>query len=122
MEASDLLLIASGTATAEAAWFVKPMVIVYRLDWLTYLVFSPLLRTRFVGLANLLSGRQVVREFLQTEARVENVAGEAKRILEDREYRNAMVRELKNVRRALGRGSPANTAARHVLEFVTSRL
>ncbi len=117
MEASDLVILASGTATLETAWFTKPMIIVYRTGWINLLLAAALMRTRFVGMVNLLAKKQVAIELLQTEVTGENICREAEKILTDDGYRRGIVDELENVKRQLGRGHPADKAARYITEF-----
>ena len=118
MEAADVVIVASGTATLETAFFKTPMVIAYRVGWINFLLGSLLARTRYVGLANLLARRQVAVELLQTEATAENMAMEVARLLDDDVLRRSIVKELDHVRSALGRGNPAARAASSFLAFV----
>lgn len=73
MHASDWVLLASGTATLEAMLLRRPMVIAYRLPWLSWQVLSRLAVTRFVGLPNVLAEREVVPELLQDAATPEGL-------------------------------------------------
>lgn len=73
MEASDVVLMASGTATLEAMLLKKPMVVAYKMASLSYAVISRLLKAPFVALPNLLADEKLVPEFLQDEATVENL-------------------------------------------------
>lgn len=118
MEASDVVVLASGTATLEVAWFKKPMVILYRVNLFNFLLASLLLRIPWVGLVNLIAGKQVALELLQSEVTAENIEREAARLLDDREYRDRMVENLEIVRKRLGRGNPAATAAGHIEDFL----
>lgn len=68
MHASDWVLLASGTATLEAMLLKRPMVIAYRMSWLSWQLLSRMAITRFVGLPNVLAGREVVPELLQEAA------------------------------------------------------
>ena len=68
MAMADAVLLASGTATLEAMLLRKPMVIAYRMHWLSWQILSRLAITRFVGLPNVLAGRAVVPELLQDSA------------------------------------------------------
>jgi lipid-A-disaccharide synthase len=68
MAVADAVLLASGTATLEAMLLRKPMVIAYRMHWLSWQILSRLAITRFVGLPNVLAGRAVVPELLQASA------------------------------------------------------
>jgi lipid-A-disaccharide synthase len=68
MKAADCVLLASGTATLEAMLLRKPMVIAYRMAWLSWQILSRVVTTEFVGLPNILAGRSVVPELLQDAA------------------------------------------------------
>lgn len=74
MSAADVVIMASGTATLEAMLLKRPMVVAYRLHWLTWLIARLLVRIPFVSLPNLLAGRAVVPELLQHQATPENLA------------------------------------------------
>lgn len=74
MQAADAVLLASGTATLEAMLLRRPMVIAYRMAWLSWQILSRMATTRFVGLPNILAGREVVPELLQDAATPEALA------------------------------------------------
>ncbi|MDF3887525.1 lipid-A-disaccharide synthase [Cupriavidus basilensis] len=76
MEAADVILLASGTATLEAALYKKPMVISYKVPWLTAQIMKRQGYLPYVGLPNILSGRFVVPELLQDDATPEALARE----------------------------------------------
>lgn len=81
--AADAVLVASGTATLEAALLQRPMVIAYRLSPLTFAVARRLVRTPWVGLPNILAGEFLVPEFLQNDATAENLAQAMLNLLAD---------------------------------------
>jgi len=68
MAASDIVLLASGTATLEAALLKKPMVVTYKMAWLSYLLIRPFLHVDLYALPNILAGRALVPEFIQSKA------------------------------------------------------
>lgn len=68
MAASDLVLLASGTATLECLLFGRPMLTVYKLHWLTYLIASFLVKIRYKSLPNILANREIVPELIQYDA------------------------------------------------------
>lgn len=118
MEAVDAAIVASGTATLETAFFKTPMVIVYRVGLVNFLIGSMVSRTRYIGLVNLLARRQVAAELLQGEANAANMAAELERLLNDAPYRTTVIKELEFVRNSLGRGNPAARAASAFLALV----
>jgi lipid-A-disaccharide synthase len=118
MSASDLLLIASGTATLEGLFFEKPMVILYKVSLLTYIIGSLLIKSKFIGLANILSGTEVCREVTQNEAKPKYIFQEAKEILENKKYRNKIIKILQDTKeRELGSLNGARLAAKEVSHF-----
>lgn len=91
MAAADVVVLASGTATLEAMLLKKPMVVAYRLHWLTFLIARFMVKSRFVTLPNLLAGEALVPELLQHAATPEAIARETLRWLDDAAYRDARV-------------------------------
>jgi lipid-A-disaccharide synthase len=120
--AADLALVCSGTATLECALLEKPMVIVYRLAGLSYVLARLLVRgVRHVGMPNIVAGRTVVPELLQGRATPANIAAEARAILDDPARHAAIVEDLREVRRRLGRGGAARRAAAIASEMLGAR-
>jgi lipid-A-disaccharide synthase len=112
-------LVASGTATVEAASLEMPMAIVYRVAWLTYWVGRAVVRVPFLGMVNLLAGREIVREFLQSAARPAAIAAEVLRLLEPAgEARQRQLGELREIVERLGGGGAADRAAAAVVEEI----
>ena len=83
LEAADGVLVASGTATLEAALFGKPMVIAYRMPAASYWIMSRMGTLTFVGLPNILAGESLVPELLQDAATAERLAGTLLDLLND---------------------------------------
>ena len=105
-------MIASGTATLEAAFFNMPMVILYKVAWLTWIIGKRLVKIAFLGMPNILAGREIVREFLQGAAEPKAIAREMLRLLNDRTVSETMRHELATVIAGLGqRGAAARAAA-----------
>ena len=120
--ASDLALVTSGTATLECALLECPMVIVYRLAPVSWLIARLLVHgVRCVGMPNIVAGHEIVPELLQRQATGERIAAAAQGILRDPARRAAMVDELRGVRRSLGRGGAAGRAAAIALEMLGGR-
>lgn len=115
MESSDLVILSSGTATMETAYFQKPMIILYKVGLLNFLLGSAVLRTRFLGMVNLLAHYQVAPELIQREVRSEVIYEYAKQFLSDKTYYDKTVEELDAVKKSLGKGNPAEKAADHIV-------
>lgn len=120
MAASDLILVASGTATLEAAIIGTPMVIVYRLAFLSWLLGRVLIRVPYVGMVNLVAGRRVVPELIQFHATPERIADEARRLLLSTEQRLRMRQELQQVRDRLGPPGAVGRTVDAILECLQS--
>jgi lipid-A-disaccharide synthase len=109
--ASDAAIVKSGTATLESALMLRPMIVVYRLSWLSYLVGRLLVRIAHFALVNILAGKGIVPELLQRDASAERMAAEIERLLGDRAARDAQLAALEEVRRSLGEpGAPERVA------------
>ena len=112
LSASSAGIVASGTATVEAALMDLPMVVVYRLSPLTYALGRPFVRVPHYAMANLIAGRGVVKELIQNEFRPEAVAEEALALLDDPGRRQVVRAGLAEVRSRLGPpGASARAAA-----------
>ena len=111
MYSSDLLLIASGTATLEAACYGTPSLILYKLSFLTWLIGRIVAKVPHLGLVNIVAGKEIFPEFIQFGATPEKVAAQAALLLEDKKRRQEMKAELMKVRQRLGeKGASAKTA------------
>ena len=104
-------MVCSGTATLEAAYFGLPMVILYKVAWLTWVVGKRLVKVDFLGMPNLLAGREIVREFLQDAAQPEPIAAEMLRLANDESARAAVQRDLAAVIEKLGAPGAGTRAA-----------
>jgi lipid-A-disaccharide synthase len=111
LKTADLALIASGTATLEAAIMETPMVIAYKVSFLSYILGRFLIKVSQIGLVNLVAGRAIVPELIQGKATSLRLAEEALAILKNDALKRDMKKGLKLVREQLGRGGAAKKAA-----------
>lgn len=116
MVAADLLLVASGTATLQAAVIGTPLVITYRVSWFTYWIARWLIRVRWIGLVNIVAGRGIVPELIQQEATPGRLREEATRLLSDETAYNEMRAALRAVRASLGAPGASQRAAAVILK------
>ena len=115
LAAADVALIASGTATVQAALHDTPMVIVYRLSPLTYYLGRPLVRLDTFGMVNLIAGEKIVPELIQNAFTPEAVAQEAVTILMDSSRAVRICEGLARVRERLGAPGASRRAAEAIL-------
>jgi lipid-A-disaccharide synthase len=118
MRAADLLLAVSGTVTLEAAILGTPMLIVYRLGFLSWLLARLLVRVRFIGLPNLVADASVVPELIQFAATPERIAATAQEMLGQPGRLERMRQDLAAVRQRLGEAGAADRAAVEVLRLL----
>jgi lipid-A-disaccharide synthase len=108
-------MVASGTATLESAYFRMPFVLVYKVSWPTYFAARLMMRTRFLGMPNVLADRELVPEFLQHEARPKAIADAVIRLTEDSASREEMVAGFDAVIAKLGETGASEKAARAII-------
>ena len=118
LDACDLVLVASGTATLETALRGKPMVIIYKVSPLTYLVGRLMIRVSWIGLANIVAGRQVAPELIQHDASPQRIAAEACGILSDPGRMADMRQGLSGIRQALGKPGCSQRVAELIEEML----
>ncbi len=112
---ADLLIVASGTVTLEAALYGTPMIIVYRVSPLSYLLGKALIRVPHIGLVNLIAGRRVAPELIQQTVTPAAIAAEAQALLTQPQRRARMREALDHVRRRLGKAGASERVARIAL-------
>jgi lipid-A-disaccharide synthase len=115
MGAAQVAVVASGTATVEAALAAVPTVIVYRVSPLTFAVARRLIRVEHVGMANLLAGERVFPELIQDDFTPEHLAREVLNLIKDPERMVAVRRGLATVIRGLGGPGASARAAKVAL-------
>ena len=117
MEAADVVIVASGTATLEAALIKRPMVITYRMPALSWLLLKRMNYLPYVGLPNILADRFVVPELLQKNATPEKLAEAALKLIEDKELRTEIHDEFSRIHQLL-RQNTEEKAADAILSYL----
>lgn len=107
--------VASGTATLEAAYFRLPFVLVYKVSWLTYFAARLVVKVKFLGMPNVLAGREIVREFIQHRAQPRAVADALLTLINDTEARQRVLAEFDAIIARLGTEDASETAARAIV-------
>lgn len=117
MEAADVVIVASGTATLEAALLKKPMVITYRMPFLSWQLLKRMRYQPYVGLPNILAGKFLVPELLQDEATPAKIADATLKLISDKEYAQTLKQAFMDIHLSLKQDS-AKTAANAVLRYL----
>jgi lipid-A-disaccharide synthase len=118
MNASDVLMIASGTATLEAALLVKPMVVIYKMPFFTAWLARQVIKIPNVALCNIVAGRRIVPELLQEALTATTLSEATLRILEDKRYTAQMIQDLQSVRAQLGDLDGSENTAKLALQML----
>jgi lipid-A-disaccharide synthase len=122
MQSADAVLLASGTATLEALLYKKPMVIAYRLHWLTNFMLYRLkmLKSPYVSLVNMLAGKEIAPEMIQDDVQPQNMAKALLEIFESEQISQSMQEVGDRVHREL-RLDASSRAADAVLELIQDK-
>lgn len=115
---SDLVWVASGTATLETALLEVPMIIIYKISFLSYFIGRLIVDIKNIGLVNIIAGKTIVPELIQNEAEGSRIAAEALAILKNEGRKREMTKELKAIRARLGDPGAAIRAAQLALDML----
>ncbi|MGA2138347.1 MAG: lipid-A-disaccharide synthase [Verrucomicrobiia bacterium] len=115
MQRAALAITASGTATMECAFYKCPMIVVYKVNWLTYIVGSMVVTVNWLAMPNVIANRAIIPEFIQEDAKPGRIAIIARALLEDDGTAEMMQYELSKVVATLGGAGASERAARLIL-------
>jgi len=118
MSRCDLIVMASGTATLEAALLAVPAVIVYKVSYISYLFGRLLIRVPWIGLANIVAGKEIYPELIQHEASPGKIVGTCLTLLSEPGRLQNVRNELKNIRDKLGPPGASKRTAEVIYRYV----
>ena len=121
MAGSDAVLVASGTATLEAMLLKRPMVVAYKWGAITHAIISPLVKSPYVSLPNLLADEELVPEFVQDKATPENIVPAILEQLNDHENRKNLTRRFNDIHGQL-RQNASDEAALALMKLIECSL
>jgi lipid-A-disaccharide synthase len=111
-------IVASGSATLEAAYFRMPFVLVYKVAWPTYLAARLVVNVKHLGMPNLLADKEVVPEFIQQQAKPGAIAKAAQPLMEDARTRERMISEFDAIISKLDGSGASERTARAILKEI----
>jgi lipid-A-disaccharide synthase len=118
---ADAAIVTSGTATLETALFKVPQVVVYKTNAVEYFIASSLVKVKFISLVNLIAGKEVIRELIQTKATKQIVDAELQNLLNDQKYISSIRYEYEDLHRVLDTGSASENTARLITEHLVRK-
>jgi lipid-A-disaccharide synthase len=118
IQVCDAIITKSGTATLQIALMATPMVIIYKVSGLSYWIARRLVTVKQIGLANIVAGKRVAKEFIQDEAGPQAIAAEIECLITNEEYADTMRRDMTGIRAALGEGGGSRNVARLVTDML----
>ena len=121
MQSCGAGLVASGTATLEAAFFGLPYALIYKVSPLTYAIGRRLIQVPFLGMVNILAGHEVVPEFVQEKADPAHICLTLESLLTDNERREKLKLDLQHVIGTLGERGAAQRAASAIMQVLDLR-
>jgi lipid-A-disaccharide synthase len=116
MQRAFVGMVASGSATLEAAYFGMPFVLIYKVAWPTYVAARLVVNVNFLGMPNLLAGKEVVPEFIQHEARPDAIEKAVRLLKEDSPARDRMILDFDAIISKLGGTGASERAAQVILK------
>ena len=115
MRRASVGAVASGTATLEAAILELPYCLTYKVAWLTAFAARRVMKVPYLGIVNVIAGREIVTELLQEDARGDKIASQLQFLMEDSSARSAMRADLREITSQLGEGSAHQNAAQAIV-------
>jgi len=120
INACDAIAAASGTVTLQITLMQVPMLIVYKISPTTYRIFKRIVKFSFAGIANVIAGKEIAREFIQADATTENVSTELNKLLSEKKYIADMKSNMHEIRDALGNKDGSVATARIAVELISN--
>jgi lipid-A-disaccharide synthase len=115
-------IVASGSATLEAAYFRLPFVLIYKVAWLTYLAARLVVNVKYLGMPNLLADEEVVPEFIQHRAEPNAIVKAVQPLIENANARDRMISHFDAIVPKLGDSGASQRAARAIIEEIGSSI
>ncbi len=118
---SEAALVTSGTATLETALIEVPQVVCYKGNKLSYQIAQRIINVKYISLANLIMDKKIVVELIQNEFKTRKLKTELNRILNDKNYRENMLKDYKQLKEKLGGSGASENAAKIILESINNQ-
>ncbi len=121
INACDAIAAASGTVTLQITLMQTPMLIVYKISPITYKILNKMVNFTYAGIANVIAGKEICREFIQDDATAKNIALELEKLLSNKSYAAEMRKEMHKIRENLGEKNGSVAAAQLAANLITPK-
>jgi len=119
LSVASAALVTSGTATLETALFGVPEIICYKGSKISYWIAKKLVKIKYIGLVNLIMGKEVVKELIQDEFNATNTVRELRSLLDDRNKQSQVKNDYENLKNLLSKeGNASQRAALSIFSFL----
>jgi lipid-A-disaccharide synthase len=119
MQRAFVGIVASGSATLEAAYFRMPFVLIYKVSWITYLAGRLLVKVKYLGMPNVLAAKEIIPEFIQHRAQPGEIAKAVEHLIDADQARQKMISEFDKIATPLGEAGASERAAKAILAEIT---
>jgi len=121
IEIADMAIVCSGSATLETAIMQKPMIVIYKTSFITWLLAKHMIKIPDIGLVNVVAGKRIVPELIQFEATAPNIAKKSLEILNNKNLQGDIRKDLRQVKEKLGERGAIERAAHIIQTLLTQR-
>ncbi len=118
LQAADFALVASGTATLEAAILETPLVVIYKMGLLNYLLYKPQVKVPYIGMVNIVAGKKIAEEFIQFGTKPKKIADFVSDTLNNPQRLATLKQNLSPIKTYLEEGGASLRAARIIVDFL----
>ena len=116
LEIANTAIVASGTATLQAAIMNTPAIVVYKMNCISWCLAQNLVKARYASMANIIADQQVFPEYLQSEANINNLYRETYKMLNDENYQNELNQKIKLINQKIGLMGASKRTAEYILK------
>ncbi len=121
INACDAIAAASGTVTLQITLMQTPMLVVYKISPITYKILNKMVNFTYAGIANVIAGKEICREFIQNDATAKNIALELEKLLSNKSYAAEMRNEMHKIRENLGKKNGSAAAAQLAANLIVPK-
>jgi lipid-A-disaccharide synthase len=115
MQRAFVGIVASGSATLEAAYFRMPFALIYKVSWITYLAGRLLVKVKYLGMPNVLADKEIIPEFIQHRAQPRDISKAVEQLISDQSTRDQLISEFDQIAAQLGESGASELAAKAIL-------